>query len=89
MIIHNTIKLLIIIDTIVTLMFDIDIVCIKMFMILCSYLKTLNLLQRLCEVRNYKFLRLDGSTTVSKRQELVERFNAGYCSESKSLGYLI
>ena len=54
-----------------------------MLMILCSYLKTLNLLQRLCEVRNYKFLRLDGSTAVSKRQELVERFNAGYCSESK------
>lgn len=45
----------------------------------------LDLLQRLCELRHYKFLRLDGNTAVARRLELVDRFNNGYCNESKRL----
>ena len=48
-------------------------------------IQTLDLLQRLCELRHYKFLRLDGSTAVDRRLELVDRFNNGYCNESKWL----
>ncbi|XP_065891843.1 DNA repair and recombination protein RAD54B-like isoform X2 [Dysidea avara] len=47
-----------------------------------NFTKTLDLLQRLCELRHYKFLRLDGSTAVDRRLELVDRFNNGYCNET-------
>ena len=39
-------------------------------------LQTLDLLQNLCERRNYKFLRLDGNTSAASRTEAVDRFNA-------------
>ncbi|XP_049935470.1 protein CHROMATIN REMODELING 25-like [Nymphaea colorata] len=36
---------------------------------------TLDLFAQLCRERRYPFLRLDGSTSISKRQKLVNRFN--------------
>jgi hypothetical protein len=30
---------------------------------------------QLCRDKNYPFLRLDGSTTIGKRQKLVKKFN--------------
>ncbi|CAM8994178.1 unnamed protein product [Rhodiola kirilowii] len=40
-----------------------------------NYTQTLDLFAQLCRERRYPCLRLDGSTTVSKRQKLVNRFN--------------
>uniref|UniRef100_A0A7N0ZRG5 DNA repair and recombination protein RAD54 n=1 Tax=Kalanchoe fedtschenkoi TaxID=63787 RepID=A0A7N0ZRG5_KALFE len=40
-----------------------------------NYTQTLDLFAQLCRERRYPYLRLDGSTTVSKRQKLVNRFN--------------
>lgn len=43
------------------------------FSILLS--QTLELFAQLCRERRYPFLKLDGSTSISKRQKLVNRFN--------------
>lgn len=40
-----------------------------------NYTQTLDLFAQLCRERRYPFLRLDGSTSISKRQKLVNRFN--------------
>jgi DNA repair and recombination RAD54-like protein len=40
-----------------------------------NYTQTLDLLENLCTMNKYPFLRLDGSTKTSSRQELVNRFN--------------
>ncbi|PHU19458.1 Protein CHROMATIN REMODELING 25 [Capsicum chinense] len=40
-----------------------------------NYTQTLDLFSRLCRERRYPFLRLDGTTSISKRQKLVNRFN--------------
>ncbi|CAH8261031.1 unnamed protein product [Arabidopsis lyrata] len=40
-----------------------------------NYTQTLDLFAQLCRERRYPFLRLDGSTTISKRQKLVNRLN--------------
>ncbi|KAA8550289.1 hypothetical protein F0562_001973 [Nyssa sinensis] len=37
--------------------------------------QTLDLFAQLCRERRYPFLRLDGTTSISKRQKLVNRFN--------------
>lgn len=37
--------------------------------------QTLDLFSQLCRERRYPFLRLDGTTSISKRQKLVNRFN--------------
>ncbi|KAG0225674.1 helicase [Actinomortierella wolfii] len=42
-----------------------------------SFTQTLDILQKLCEISGYGFYRLDGSTPTTKRQEYVEKFNAG------------
>ena len=46
--------------------------------------QALDMLQRLCEIRSYGYLRLDGSTPASKRMSLVERFNSKYSNECKT-----
>jgi hypothetical protein len=38
-------------------------------------LQTLDLFASLCRERGYPFLRLDGSTSINKRQKLVQQFN--------------
>ncbi|KAG6600328.1 Protein CHROMATIN REMODELING 25, partial [Cucurbita argyrosperma subsp. sororia] len=40
-----------------------------------NYTQTLDLFAQLCRERKYPYLRLDGSTSISKRQKLVNRFN--------------
>ncbi|THU67599.1 hypothetical protein C4D60_Mb05t26390 [Musa balbisiana] len=42
---------------------------------LCNHPKTLDLFAQLCRERRYPFLRLDGTTSIGKRQKLVNRFN--------------
>ena len=46
-----------------------------------NYTTTLDLLQSLLTSLSYPYLRLDGSTPSSKRQELVDRFNRSLASE--------
>ena len=38
-------------------------------------LQTLDLFAQICRERNYPFVRLDGTTSVGKRQKLVQKFN--------------
>ncbi|KAH6772670.1 DNA repair/recombination protein [Perilla frutescens var. hirtella] len=40
-----------------------------------NYTQTLELFAQLCRERRYPFLKLDGSTSISKRQKLVNQFN--------------
>ncbi|KAK9808913.1 hypothetical protein WJX72_006358 [[Myrmecia] bisecta] len=43
--------------------------------IVSNYTQTLDLFAQLCRERQYPFLRLDGTTTITKRQKLVKQFN--------------
>ncbi|XP_046400540.1 DNA repair and recombination protein RAD54-like [Ischnura elegans] len=40
-----------------------------------NYTQTLAVFERLCALRNYQFVRLDGGMTIKKRGKVVERFN--------------
>ncbi|XP_021617337.1 protein CHROMATIN REMODELING 25 isoform X2 [Manihot esculenta] len=42
---------------------------------LCNHPKTLDLFAQLCRERRYPYVRLDGTTSIGKRQKLVNRFN--------------
>ncbi|KAK3815724.1 MAG: SNF2 family N-terminal domain-containing protein [Linnemannia elongata] len=46
-----------------------------------NFTQTLDILQDMCTQRQYKFLRLDGSTPAQKRQELVDKFNSPSCQQ--------
>ncbi|RIA97370.1 DNA repair protein rhp54 [Glomus cerebriforme] len=43
--------------------------------LISNYTQTLDLFEKLCRMKNYGSLRLDGSMSIKKRQELVNRFN--------------
>ncbi|GAB4814175.1 hypothetical protein N2152v2_001221 [Parachlorella kessleri] len=43
--------------------------------VVSNYTQTLDLVAQLCREKGYPALRLDGSTTITKRQKLVKRFN--------------
>ena len=43
--------------------------------IISNYTQTLDLVGNMCRERNYPFVRLDGSTSIGKRQKLVKQFN--------------
>lgn len=43
--------------------------------LISNYTQTLDLFDRLCRLRGYGSLRLDGTMNVKKRQKLVDRFN--------------
>lgn len=40
-----------------------------------NYTQTLDLFERLCRARSYRYVRLDGTMTIKKRGKIVERFN--------------
>mgnify|MGYP002717821235 CR=1 FL=1 len=40
-----------------------------------NYTQTLDLLEKLCHLRGYKFVRLDGTMSIKKRGKVVENFN--------------
>ncbi|GIY56844.1 DNA repair and recombination protein RAD54B [Caerostris darwini] len=46
--------------------------------IVSGFTKTLNIIEDLCKSKTYLYLRLDGSTTTSSRQDLVDTFNRSY-----------
>ncbi|KAG4304787.1 hypothetical protein PORY_001840 [Pneumocystis oryctolagi] len=43
--------------------------------LISNYTQTLNLLEKLCRLRRYETLRLDGTMNTNKRQKLVDKFN--------------
>ncbi|KND02005.1 uncharacterized protein SPPG_02511 [Spizellomyces punctatus DAOM BR117] len=43
--------------------------------LISNYTQTLDLFEKMCRVRKWGHLRLDGSMTIQKRQKLVDRFN--------------
>ena len=61
----------------------------KLFLNHWTVFQTLDVLETLCTSAGYPWLRLDGQTPTSKRQQLVERFNSPYsqdCKRSEQLG---
>lgn len=40
-----------------------------------NYTQTLDLFEKLCKKRTYRYVRLDGSMTIKKRAKVVENFN--------------
>ncbi|XP_026546617.1 DNA repair and recombination protein RAD54B [Notechis scutatus] len=47
--------------------------------VVSNYTQTLNILQEVCQQRGYPYTRLDGSTPVSQRQQIVDSFNSKFC----------
>ena len=43
--------------------------------LISNYTQTLDMFEKLCQHRRYKFVRLDGSLSIKKRQKVVDRFN--------------
>lgn len=39
------------------------------------YTQTLDIFVKLCDMKNYKYLRLDGSTATAQRTDIVKKFN--------------
>jgi len=45
------------------------------FVLVSNYTQTLDMFERLSRLRNYAYVRLDGSMTIKKRAKVVEKFN--------------
>jgi DNA repair and recombination protein RAD54B len=50
--------------------------------VVSNWTATLNVIQDVCKLRKYPFLRLDGSTPAKSRQPLVDQFNRQSRSDS-------
>ncbi|RZF46146.1 hypothetical protein LSTR_LSTR013104 [Laodelphax striatellus] len=46
-----------------------------------NYTQTLDLFERLCRMRSYNYVRLDGTMTIKKRAKVVENFNKADSSD--------
>jgi DNA repair and recombination RAD54-like protein len=46
-----------------------------------NYTQTLDMFERLCELRNYGYVRLDGSMSIKKRAKVVDQFNDAASSQ--------
>ncbi|XP_021350672.1 DNA repair and recombination protein RAD54B-like [Mizuhopecten yessoensis] len=46
-----------------------------------NHTKTLDMLQKFCDQKQYGFLRLDGQTPTNRRQEIVKKFNNKFSKE--------
>ncbi len=40
-----------------------------------NYTQTLDMFEKLCRLRNYGYVRLDGSMSIKKRAKVVDQFN--------------
>lgn len=63
-------------------------ICVKngeKVVVVSSFTKTLDLLQELCNYKNYDFLRLDGSTLTKNRMKIVNDFN----KDVRSMAFLL
>lgn len=49
--------------------------------VVSNHTKTLDFIQKLCDHKSYRYLRLDGQTPTSKRQDLINRFNSRHSQE--------
>ncbi|XP_054841779.1 DNA repair and recombination protein RAD54B [Eublepharis macularius] len=47
--------------------------------VVSNYTQMLNVLQEVCKRYGYSYTRLDGSTPVSQRQQIVDGFNSKFC----------
>ncbi|EDV23259.1 uncharacterized protein TRIADDRAFT_27976, partial [Trichoplax adhaerens] len=54
--------------------------------VVSNFTRTLDVLQKMCKSKNYRYVRLDGSTPTSKRHTIVENFNSSY---SKTFVFLL
>jgi DNA repair and recombination protein RAD54B len=50
--------------------------CNEKVIVVSSFTKTLDILEQLCEYRQYAFVRLDGSTLTKSRMNIVNQFNS-------------
>ncbi|KAM7444232.1 DNA repair and recombination protein RAD54-like [Porites harrisoni] len=46
-----------------------------------NYTQTLDLFEKLCRLRRYQYVRLDGTMSIKKRQKIVDRFNDPHGSD--------
>ncbi|KAI8824145.1 Rad54b protein [Fimicolochytrium jonesii] len=63
-------------DLLVMLLHEIRTKTEEKVVIVSNWTQTLDLIERLCEQKGYDRLRLDGSTAVQNRQDLVDKFNS-------------
>ncbi|KAH9519785.1 DNA repair and recombination protein rad54b [Bulinus truncatus] len=55
--------------------------CTEKVVLVSNHTKTLDFLQIFCDAYGYKYLRLDGSTPTSHRQDIVSTFNNKYSQQ--------
>lgn len=57
--------------------------------IVSNYTETLTIFENLCIKRGYPFIRFDGKTKISSRQNLVDIFNAPNTPTNRNFAFLL